>query len=58
MLEVSLLREEDPFYDNEIRDLGKVGALRNAGWSILEIAKEFVSTEREVRRCLAALNMK
>ena len=58
VLEVSLPREEDPFYDNEIRDLGKVGALRKAGWTILEISKEFVSTEREVRRCLGELNMK
>ena len=58
MLEVPLSREEDPFYANEIKDLGKVGALRKAGWTILEIAKEFVSTEREVRRCLGELNMK
>lgn len=58
VLEVPLSREEDPFYANEIKDLGKVGALRKAGWTILEIAKEFVSTEREVRRCLGELNMK
>ena len=26
--------------------------------ALIEIAKEFVSTEREVRRCLGELNMK
>ena len=55
---IPLPREEDPFYDREIKDLGKVSALRKAGWTINEIAKEFISTEKEVKRCLEVLKMK
>lgn len=35
-----------------IADVGKVKALRNAGWTICKIAREFVVTESEVKRVL------
>ena len=35
-----------------ITDVGKAKALRNAGWTIREIAREFIVTESEVKRVL------
>lgn len=35
-----------------ITDMGKLKALRNAGWTIARIAREFIVTESEVKRCL------
>lgn len=35
-----------------ITDVGKVKALRNAGWTICKIAREFIVTETEVKRVL------
>lgn len=43
--------------DLQIRDLGKVRALYNAGWSIHEIALEFISEDSEVQKCLEVLKM-
>ena len=36
----------------KITDVGKLRALRNAGWTICKIAREFVVTESEVKRAL------
>ena len=49
-------RFEDP--KREIKDLGKLKALNNAGWSIEKIADEFGVTIKEVERCLEMLNSK
>lgn len=46
------------YFDRKIADLGKVKALRNAGWSKEEIAEEFLSNVEEVDRCLKTLGMK
>ena len=35
-----------------ITDVDKVKALRNAGWTICKIAREFIVTESEVKRVL------
>lgn len=45
-------------FDRKITDLGKVKALRNAGWTKKQIAEEFISNVDEVERCLNVLGMK
>lgn len=35
-----------------ITDAGKLRALRDAGWTIRKIAREFIVTEAEVKRAL------
>ena len=35
-----------------ITDVGKLRALRDAGWTIRKIAREFIVTEAEVKRAL------
>lgn len=35
-----------------ITDTGKLRALRDAGWTIRKIAREFIVTETEVKRVL------
>lgn len=45
-------------FDRKITDLGKVRALRNAGWTKQQIAEEFISNINEVERCLKSLGMK
>ena len=35
-----------------ITDTGKLRALRDAGWTIRKIAREFIVTEAEVKRAL------
>ena len=36
----------------KITDTGKLRALRDAGWTIRKIAREFIVTEAEVKRAL------
>lgn len=35
-----------------ISDIGKLHALRNAGWTVKKIAREFLVTESEVKRAM------
>lgn len=35
-----------------ISDIGKLHALRNAGWTVKKIAREFIVTESEVKRAM------
>lgn len=35
-----------------ITDVGKLRALRDAGWTIKKIAREFIVTESEVKRVM------
>lgn len=63
LVEKGVIHEREPSQDGymfhrTITDLGKVRALRNAGWSKRQIAEEFVSNEEEVKRCLDILKMK
>jgi len=36
----------------KIGDIGKLRALRNAGWTVRKIAREFLVTESEVKRMM------
>ena len=45
-------------HEERITDLGKVKALRNAGWSRKKIAGEFSAEVEEVDKCLKKLKMK
>lgn len=52
------IQEPKPEPEEEhIRDLGKLKALREAGWSIGNIALEFHSDGVEVKKCLEVLKM-